>query len=77
MASNMKKAIEDAGLPSIGCVTHTLQLAVHEGLLAQRSVADAVAVGRRIVGHFKHSPLAYSHLEDIQVEINQPLKRLQ
>ena len=44
-AKNMIKAMNDAGLPSLPCVAHTLQLAVDEGLLAQRSVADAVAVG--------------------------------
>lgn len=36
----------------------TLQLAVYEGLLAQRGVADAVTVGRKIVGHFLHSGLS-------------------
>ncbi|KAJ8256066.1 hypothetical protein COCON_G00199300 [Conger conger] len=67
----------DAGLPSLPCAAHTLQLVVHEGLLSQKSVADAVAVGRKIVGHFMHSDLAYSRLEDIQLQINQPTKRLQ
>ncbi|XP_067283555.1 zinc finger BED domain-containing protein 4-like [Pseudorasbora parva] len=76
-AKNMIKAMNDAGLPSLPCVAHTLQLAVHEGLLAQRSIADAIAVGRKIVGHFKHSALAYSLLEDIQGQLNQPIKRLQ
>lgn len=76
-AKNMVKAMTEAGLPSLPCVAHTLQLAVNKGLLAQRSVADAVAVGRRIVGHFKHSALACSRLEDIQVELDQPIKRLQ
>ncbi|RXN38504.1 zinc finger BED domain-containing 4-like protein [Labeo rohita] len=76
-AKNMIKAMNDAGLPSLPCVAHTLQLAVHEGLLAQRSTADAIAVGRKIVGHFKHSALAYSRLEDIQGQLNQPIKRLQ
>ena len=75
-AANIKKAMTDAQLPSIPCVAHTLQLAVHEGLLSQRSVIDAVAIGRRIVGHFSHSPLAYSQLEDIQQEIHQDVKRL-
>ncbi len=76
-ARNMVKALSDAELPSLPCAAHTLQLVVHEGLLSQRSVADAVAVGRKIVGHFKHSALANSRLEDIQLEINQPAKRLQ
>lgn len=53
------------------------QLAVNQGLLAQRSVADAVAA-EGIVGHFKHSALAlaFSCLDDIQVKFNQPLGRL-
>ncbi|CAI5676938.1 unnamed protein product [Oreochromis niloticus] len=76
-ARNMIKAMSDAELPSLPCTAHTLQLVVHEGLLSQKSVADAVAVGRKIVGHFKHSALASSRLEDIQLQINQPAKRLQ
>uniref|UniRef100_A0A8C5MY44 BED-type domain-containing protein n=1 Tax=Leptobrachium leishanense TaxID=445787 RepID=A0A8C5MY44_9ANUR len=76
-AKNMIKGMEDAGLPSISCVAHTLQLAVSEGLLSQRSIADAVGVGRKIIGHFKHSNLAYSRLQDIQIQLGQPVKRLQ
>lgn len=59
-ARNKIKAMSDAELPSLPCAVHTLQLVVHEGLLSQRSVAVAVAVGRKIVGHFKHSALANS-----------------
>ncbi len=76
-ASNMKKVMDDLGVPSLGCVAHSLQLVVNEGLLSQRSVSDAIASARKIVGHFKHSPLAYSRLEDIQHEFQMPLKRLQ
>ncbi|KAM4795879.1 zinc finger BED domain-containing protein 4-like [Rhinophrynus dorsalis] len=76
-ARNMIRGMEDAGVQSISCVAHTLQLAVSEGLLSQRSIADAVGVGRRIVGHFKHSNLAYSRLQDIQLELGQTVKRLQ
>ena len=75
--ANMIKALKDAELPSLSCVAHTLQLVVKEGLLSQRSVMDAVTTGRKIVGHFKHSPLAYSHLEDVQIELGQPTARLQ
>ncbi|XP_073470760.1 zinc finger BED domain-containing protein 4-like [Aquarana catesbeiana] len=74
---NMIKGMEVVGLPSILCVAHTLQLAVSEGLLSQRSIADAVGVGRRIIGHFKHSNLAYSRLQDIQIQLGQPVRRLQ
>ncbi|KAK7918884.1 hypothetical protein WMY93_010168 [Mugilogobius chulae] len=51
-------------------------LVVHEGLLSQ-SVSDALANTQKIVGHFKHSPLATSRLEDIQGELHVPTKRLQ
>ncbi|KAJ4947185.1 hypothetical protein JOQ06_009223 [Pogonophryne albipinna] len=68
-AANMKKAFADMGVQSLGCFAHTLQLVVIQGLLAQRSIIDAVANARKLVGHFKHSPKAYSILEDIQVVI--------
>ena len=45
--------------------------------VSQRSTADVVAMGRRIVGHFKHSQVAYSCLEDVQRELGMPIKRLQ
>ena len=76
-ASNMKKAMDKMGVRSLGCFAHTLQLVVDEGLLSQRSVSDAIAVGRHIVGHFKHSPLAYSRLQDIQLQIQMQPKCLQ
>lgn len=76
-ASNMRKAMNSMGVRSLGCFAHTMQLVVNEGLLSQRTVSDAVASGRQIVGHFKHSPLAYSRLQDIQLELNIQPKRLQ
>lgn len=42
-ASNMKKAMDEMDVPSLGCFTHTLQLVVHEGLLSQRILRDALA----------------------------------
>ncbi|GAA6082561.1 zinc finger BED domain-containing protein 4-like isoform X1 [Tachysurus ichikawai] len=72
----MKKAMRDMGVPSVGCVAHSCQLCVHEGLLSQRSVTEILANARKIVGHFKHSPLAYFRLEDIQMDLNMDIKRL-
>ncbi len=74
---NMVKAIEDCGLNSLGCMAHTLQLAVHEGVLSQRSISDCMAIGRKIVGHFKHSHLAMSRLGEIQTELGLSKKMLQ
>lgn len=55
-ASNMRKAMDSMTVRSLGCVAHTMQLVVNEGLLSQRTVSDAVASGRQIVAHFKHFP---------------------
>ncbi len=75
-ASNMKKAMDEMGVSSLGCFAHSLQLVVHEGLLSQRSVSDALANCRKIIGHFKTSPLATTRLEDIQRDLKMPTKRL-
>ncbi|XP_067300896.1 zinc finger BED domain-containing protein 4-like [Pseudorasbora parva] len=76
-ARNMAKAMEDSNLKGIRCMAHTIQLAVNEGLLSQRSIADVIAIGRKIVGHFKHSPLAYARLQSIQEQFGMPQKRFQ
>lgn len=73
-ASNMKKAMDEMGVSNLGCFAHSLQLVVHEGLLSQRSVSDALANCRKIVVHFRHSPLATMRLEDIQRDLNMPTK---
>lgn len=75
-AANMVKAMKDGNYQSIGCFTHTLQLIVHDGVLSQRVVIDTVATCRRIVGHFKRSPLAYTHLKEIQEKLKIPVHRL-
>lgn len=49
-ASNMKRAMNIMGVRSLGCVAHTMQLVLNEGLLSQRSVSDAIAGGRHILG---------------------------
>ncbi|KAK0151882.1 Zinc finger BED domain-containing protein 4 [Merluccius polli] len=74
---NMMKAMMDSGLASFGCMAHSLQLAVHNGVFSQRSVTDVVAICRKIVGHFKHSPLAYLRLQAVQIQLGMKPKRLQ
>ena len=76
-ARNMAKAAMEFGVLSLPCMAYTLQLAVNGGALSHRSISDALAVGRRLVGHFKHSPLACSKLEDIQKKLKMPVKKLQ
>ncbi len=76
-ARNMTKAIEDSQLKGIRCMAHTLHLAENEGVLSQRTVKDVLAIGRRIVGLFKHSQLAYSRLQSMQDQFGTPIKRFQ
>ena len=76
-ARNMAKAAAEFGVLSLPCMAHTSQLAVNGGALSHRNISDALAVGRRLVGHFKHSPLACSKLEDIQKELKTPVQMLQ
>ena len=45
---NMKKAVDDMEEPSVGCVSHTLQLAVHKGLLSQCSITHSPAHTRKM-----------------------------
>lgn len=74
--ANMVKAIRDADLPSVSCFAHTLQLALHDSILTQPSVADLIALSRKIVGHFKHSSSATTSLHAIQEQIGLPKHQL-
>lgn len=65
-ACNMAKAMADLGVASLGCMAHTLQLAVNEAVLSQRAVSDCVAIGRKIVSHFKQSQVSSTALEELQ-----------
>ena len=73
----MVKAMREASLPSFGCFAHSLQLVVEDGVLSQRAVIDVLATCRKIVGHFKHSTVAYSRLCSIQERLDIPQHRLQ
>ena len=73
---NMVKALTDASLPHFGCFAYTLQLVVHDGVLSQRAVIDILSSCRKIVGHFRHSSLAYSRLRVIQQNLGLSQHRL-
>lgn len=65
-AANMAKAMREASLPSLGCFAHSLQLVVEDGVLSQHAVIDILAICS-IIGHFKHSTVAYGHLCSIYI----------
>ena len=74
-ARNMQVAVDKLGWEDVPCFTHTLQLAVTTGLdLSQ--VSRLTAVGRKVVGHFKHSVVAMTSLKDKQQQLNLPQHHL-
>lgn len=70
--ANMRRAMLDGEIPYLGCFSHTLQLVIHNGVLSQRYVQDILAVCRRIVSHFKRSPLASHRSKEIQASLGSP-----
>ena len=54
-ASNFVAGLQDADIPNIPCLAHTLQLVTDDGVQAQPCVVSLFAAGRRLVGHFKCS----------------------
>jgi hypothetical protein len=65
-AANMELASDLAGLTSVHCFIHALQLVVHDAVLSQRAVVDMLARTRKLVTHFSHSSLACTALKDLQ-----------
>ena len=47
---NFVAGLRDANIPNVGCLAHTLQLVVNEGVMAQRQVQDVLGCCPRIVG---------------------------
>jgi hypothetical protein len=68
-AKNIIAGLRDAGVPSVSCFSHTLQLCIKAGLISQRAVIDATTTCRNVAMHFLHSVLAKGKLEDIQTTI--------
>ena len=76
-ASNMKKALRDCDLHGYGYFARSLQLVVKNGVLLQQMVIDALTVSHKIVGHFKHSTLAYHLLDEIKERLGMVKHKLQ
>ena len=55
------------GWPDVPCFGNTLQLCVAKGLSA---VSRLTAIARKLVGHFKHSSLAMTSLDEKQKTLN-------
>ena len=67
---------EDCGTESLSCAAHCLQLCINEGLELKR-IAKTIAAAKKLVGHFKHSPLATFELHKRQEAMSVKPQRLQ
>jgi len=74
--ANIVCAMRLAEIADIGCVSHTLQLVIHDALFTQTSVEAVIKKSRRIVTHFKHSEQACRKLEDCQKSCGTPSHKL-
>ena len=77
-AKNMVVAADEANVIRWPCFSHTLQLAVEDGL-KDKGITKALAFARKLVGHFKHSGTASIALKDRQVKdgVAKPLMVIQ
>jgi hypothetical protein len=66
--ANMVKAVRDSELLSISCFAHSLQLCIKDAIFSQRAIADIIAICKKIVGHFSHSPAAARRLKQLQLD---------
>ena len=74
-ASIMTAALNSLECGHLPCFSHTLQLAVYEGLDAN-SLNQLSSLARKLVGHFKHSALATAALRQKQEKMNVPKHHL-
>ena len=61
-AANFVTGLRGAGIPNIPCLAHTLQLVVKDGGLAQPAIVNLTAKAHQLVGHYKHSNVAFQSL---------------
>lgn len=71
-ASNMNVAVEKLGWCDVPCFAHTLQLAINNGLDISSVMSRLASIARKLVGHFKHSPLAMTALKEKQKHLSVP-----
>ena len=77
-AANMLVAAREAGMIHISCYSHTIQLAIEDGL-KMPTILKALAHARRLVGHFSHSVASVEALKTQQIMMgnNKPLLLIQ
>ena len=68
--SNFVSGLRDSNIPNLGCLAHNIQLVINDGVLAEKSVQDLLQLGRRIVGHYRRSNVAFHVLQRVQTQLD-------
>ncbi|XP_063366204.1 zinc finger BED domain-containing protein 4-like [Cydia splendana] len=71
-AGNMARATRVAEYDSLGCVSHTLQLVIHDAILSVPNIITILKKCRKVVGHFHRSEQARRYLNTFQKTLNLP-----
>ena len=71
-AANYVAGLRDANILNFGCLAHTLQLIINDGVLVQRSVQELLGVARKLVGYYKHSNVSFQVLKQMQAQLGLP-----
>lgn len=74
-ARNMIAAAAKLDWSHIPCTAHSLQLSINKGIKAAE-IDPVLAKARKLVGHFKHSPISTGELNDEQVRRGLPKESL-
>ncbi|CAH1996642.1 unnamed protein product [Acanthoscelides obtectus] len=74
--ANIKNATKDMGVNNESCFIHTQQLVVVNSLKEQTSLMEIVPIARKIVTHINHSSPSRTKLEEIQKDVNLPIKKM-
>lgn len=72
----MVKGIDDAGLASVSCFLHKLQLVIKDSIRSRKAVSDVMTRARNIATRFNHSASACSLLESIQKDLGLPCHKM-
>ncbi|XP_075168015.1 zinc finger BED domain-containing protein 4-like [Haematobia irritans] len=75
-AGNMVAAMKLGDIKHFGCVSHTLQLAIHDAFNKNVQLKSLIEKCRKIVSHFKKSEKASRTFKSIQKECGLPDHRL-
>lgn len=74
-AANITAATREGGFCHIGCIDHTLQLAISDSL-KDDTVSELLKSAKAIVGHFNRSTVARNLLSGIQTQLQLPKHQL-